>query len=273
MNQDAAKRRIRDFWQRDPCGSTLTEAPPGTPKFYADVEHRRYAAEPFIAEYADFNGSLGKSVLEIGVGLGTDFVQFARAGARVTGVDLTPRSVELVQKRLELEGLHGDVLVADAESLPFADASFDRVYSWGVLHHTPNTERAVSEAMRVARPGGELCVMLYGRRSWAAAGAWVREAVLGGRPFKTISQVLAERVESEGTKAYTQRELHDMFEGLEGLRIESVVTVYDRRYAGPLTALTGDRFGWFRVIRGRRPDAGDVGLDKAHAVTAAGSAA
>lgn len=246
------KRRVRDFWQREPCGSTLTDLEPGSPEFFAEAERARYSAEPFIPEYADFAGAAGKSILEIGVGLGTDFIGFARAGARMTGIDLTPRAVELVRRRLQIEELEAEVLVADAERLPFADGSFDRVYSWGVLHHTPDTSTAVREAIRVTRPGGELCVMLYGRRSWAAAGAWVRSALLRGRPLKSISQVLAESIESEGTKGYTQRQLREMFGGLEDLRVESVVTMYDKRYFGPLTTITGNRFGWFRVIRGRR---------------------
>lgn len=249
------KQRVRAFWDRQPCGSTLTEAPEGTAEFFADVERRRYEAEPFIPAIADFAGSSAKHVLEIGVGLGTDFVQFARAGAHVTGIDLSPRSVDLVRTRLKLESLNGEVLVADAEKLPFDDNSFDRVYSWGVLHHTPNAAGAVREAVRVLRPGGDLCVMLYGRRSWVALGTWVRNAPLRGRPLRSISQVLSQRMESAGTKAFTQSELHDMFAGVVNLSIQSVVTVYDRRYAGLLIRMTGDRFGWFRVIRGYKASA------------------
>lgn len=266
------KRRVRDFWQRAPCGSTLTSLEPGTPEFFVEVERARYSAEPFIPKYADFPGAAGKTVLEIGVGLGTDFISFARAGARMTGIDITPRAVELVCRRLQLEGLEARVLVADAERLPFADGSFDRVYSWGVLHHTPNTAAAVREAVRVTRPGGELCMMLYGRRSWAAAGAWLRSALRQRRPFRSISQVLADSVESEGTKGYTQRELHEMFRELQDLRVESVVTVYDKRYFGPLTAITGNRFGWFRVIRGRRPEELATTAQPSVAFSAVGSA-
>jgi ubiquinone/menaquinone biosynthesis C-methylase UbiE len=262
---------VRDFWQREPCGSTLTYLEPGSPEFFGEAERARYSAEPFIPEYADFAGAADESVLEIGVGLGTDFIRFARAGARMTGIDITPRAVELVRRRLEIERLEAQVLVADAERLPFADGSFDRVYSWGVLHHTPDTAAAVREAIRVTRPGGELCMMLYGRRSWAAAGAWLRSALWQRRPFKSISRVLAENIESEGTKGYTQKELYEMFRGLEDLRVESVVTVYDKRYFGPLTAITGNRFGWFRVIRGRRPAELGAAAQRAVDVAAVGS--
>ena len=192
-------------------------------------------------------------MLEIGVGLGTDLVHFVRAGANATGVDLTDRAVGLVRRRLQLEGLEADLRVADAEALPFEDESFDRVYSWGVLHHTPDTARAVREGLRVLRPGGELCVMLYARHSWVASSFWVRHALLAGHPWRSLSDVLARHMESEGTKAYAAGELRRMFAGLDELRIDKVATAYDRQFAGPLARLTGNRLGWQFVIRGRKP--------------------
>ena len=143
--------------------------------------------------------------------------------------------------------------MADAEALPFEDGSFDRVYSWGVLHHTPETQQAVREAMRVLRPGGTFCVMLYARHSWVGYGFWVRHALLAGRPWRSVATVLARHMESDGTKAYTRSELARMFAGVEKLRIHKVATVYDRQLAGPLARLTGDRLGWQYVIRGRKP--------------------
>jgi SAM-dependent methyltransferase len=229
----ALKQAVRSFWEEEPCGSSHAEAAEGTPDFFAEVERSRAELEPFIAKYADFEGATGSRTLEIGVGLGTDLVRFARAGARVTGVDLTEHSVRLVRRRLELDGLKGDVQVADAETLPFKNGAFDKVYSWGVLHHTPDSERAISEALRVLRPGGEACIMLYARRSWVAWGMWARHGPLAGRPLRSVSDVLAHHMESEGTKGYTVRELRRAFAGLDNLRIEHVGTPYDRRLAGP----------------------------------------
>ena len=227
-------------------------APEGTPEYFAQVEQSRYELEPFIPAYADFAGAAGKRVLEVGVGLGTDFVRFARAGADVTGVDLTEHAVELVRSRLEQEKLEGSVKVADAESLPFPDDLFDRVYSWGVLHHTPNTQRAIDEAIRVVRPGGALCVMLYGRHSWVTFGMWAKHGLLAGRPQRSLSDILAHHMESEGTKGYTKGELREMFRSLEQLQITPVATRYDSHFAGPLARLF-PRFGWFMVIRGMKP--------------------
>jgi SAM-dependent methyltransferase len=248
-----AKRTIQKYWEGRPCGSKHASAPEGEPEYFAQVEKRRYELEPFIPTYADFEGSRGKQVLEIGVGLGTDFVRFARAGARVTGVDLTQHSIDLVAKRLEMEQLDGRVLVADAEALPFESESFDRVYSWGVLMVTPDTPQAVREAIRVLRPGGELCAMLYARRSWVAFGLWARYALLMGKPWRSLADMVAGHMESPGMKAYTPREARALFAGLGGLQLQREVTPYDRHVAGPLARLTGRRLGWFMILRGYKP--------------------
>lgn len=246
------KHSVRTFWERDPCGSVHADALEGTPEFYAQVERKRSELDPQIERYADFEGARGQQVLEIGIGLGTDFIRFARAGADATGVDLTEHAVELVGRRLQLEGLEAEVLVADAEHLPFSDESFDRVYSWGVLHHSPDTDRAVREAIRVLRPGGEACVMLYARHSWVTYGMWVRHALLARKPWRGLSEVLSQHMESPGTKAYTVRELRAMFAGLDDVRIDKVVTAYDRQMVGPLASVLGNRLGWNLVVRGRR---------------------
>jgi SAM-dependent methyltransferase len=251
---EAEKSRVQAFWEADPCGAAHGEAPEGTPEFFAQIERKRNELEPFIARYADFPLTRGQRVLEIGVGAGSDFVRFARAGAEATGVDLTEHAIRLVRQRLDNEGLEAHLQQADAEALPFDDGAFDRVYSWGVLHHTPDTARAVREAVRVLAPGGRLCVMLYARHSWVAYGLWAKHALLKGRPTRSLADVLAHHMESEGTKGFTVRELRGMFAGLEDLRIEKVSTPYDRGWAGPLAALTGDRLGWFAVARGRQPE-------------------
>ena len=160
------KERVRAFWQAHPCGTKFSDAEIGTREFFARIEAHRYAKEWHIPEAADFAGARGLRVLEIGCGLGTDGVQFAKAGADYTGVDLTNAAIELARTRFELSGLRGELRVSDAESLDFADESFDLVYSHGVLHHTPDIARAVSEIHRVLKPGGRAIVMLYHRDSY-----------------------------------------------------------------------------------------------------------
>ena len=160
------KERVRDFWQANPCGVKFADAEPGTRRFYELLETHRYATEWHIPAAADFAGARGLKVLEIGCGLGTDGAQFAKAGADYTGVDLTDAAVELARRRFELFDLPGTFQTADAENLSFADDSFDLVYSHGVLHHTPDTAKAIREVHRVLRPGGRGIVMLYHRNSY-----------------------------------------------------------------------------------------------------------
>src|SRR5438309_4906571 len=160
------KARVRAFWQAHPCGTRFSDAEVGTREFFDRVEAHRYAKEWHIPDAADFAATKRLRVLEIGCGLGTDGAQFAKAGADYTGVDLTDAAVDLARKRFELFGLQGEFKVADAENLDFADSSFDLVYSHGVLHHTPDIARAVSEIHRVLKPEGRAIVMLYHRDSY-----------------------------------------------------------------------------------------------------------
>lgn len=247
-----AKDTVREFWDSQPCGSSHTTSEEGSKSYFDEVEQARYQLEPFIPQFAEFERWEGKRVLEVGVGLGSDFVRFARAGADLTGVDLTPTAVELVGRRLALEGLDADLHVADAENLPLEDASFDLVYSWGVLHHTPNTELAVSEVRRVTAPGGEARIMLYSRRSWVAMGVWLRYALAHGRPWRSFTSVIAQHMESDGTKAYTKSELERMFlPHFSNVEFAPFLTPYDRRVGGRLAEAIGPRLGWFMGINAK----------------------
>ena len=241
---DSDKLAVAQFWEREACGE----------RYGDDQDRIRYELEPEILRVADFASARGQRVLEIGVGMGADCVRWARAGADVVGVDLTERAVSITKQRLADEGLQGEVRVADAESLPFEDGSFDVVWSWGVLHHTPRADHALVEAARVLKPGGRYAVMVYHRRSWLALAAWARFGLLKGRPFRSLSQAVA-HVESPGTRAYTTGEVsHLLSPHLDRLSVRAVLTHWDRRVAPGVAALAGDRFGWFLVIEGmRRP--------------------
>ena len=165
-NSSTLKERVRAFWQENPCGTKFADAPPGSRRFYELVEEHRYKKEWHIPEAAQFARTKDLAVLEVGCGLGTDGAQFAKAGAKYTGIDLTDAAVGLAKRRFELFDLPGTFRVADAERLDFPDSSFDLVYSHGVLHHTPDTAAAIHEIHRVLRPGGKALVMLYHRDSY-----------------------------------------------------------------------------------------------------------
>ena len=233
---------VRDFWEAEACGE----------RYGADQDRTRYELEPEIIAFADFPSAAGKRVLELGVGMGSDFLRFARVAASTTGVDLTERAVEITRDRLAAAGLEATVRTADAERLPFEDGSFDLVYSWGVLHHSPDPARAMAEAVRVLAPGGTLRLMLYHRRSWVALAAWARFGLLRGKPQLGLRGAVA-MVESPGTQAFTAAEVRAVLAGgLEALTVRPVLTHWDRRVAPGVARLAGDRFGWFLLIEGRK---------------------
>ncbi|MEW6264410.1 MAG: class I SAM-dependent methyltransferase [Thermodesulfobacteriota bacterium] len=158
------KQRVKDFWNRNVCHvSFLKEAEPGSLEFFEQAEALRYRYHYHLLPLFDQLAQRypGGKLLEIGCSMGTDLLALARRGFMVTGLDLTEAGIELARKRFGLYGFPADLRVADAENLPFEDNSFDLVYSFGVLHHTPDTEKSVIQAHRVIKPGGAAVVMLY----------------------------------------------------------------------------------------------------------------
>jgi len=153
------------FWSANQPGFRFTQYQPGTPAFFADVERHRYQLEPHIPAIVQFDQWRDRDVLEVGCGIATDGVNFARAGARYTGVDQSTHALELARSRFALEQVSGNFGEAQAFQLPFANSSFDLVFSHGVIHHFPNAEDAVREFYRVLRPGGTALVMVYHRNS------------------------------------------------------------------------------------------------------------
>ena len=157
---------VKGFWDANPCQSHLSRERDRR-RYFEDISKKRYQGREWhLPTVAKFDSFRGKDVLEIGCGIATDGLEFAKNGANYVGVDLTPHSIELARERFGLFGIPGRFEVANAEeSLPFADASFDHVYSFGVIHHSPVPERIVEEIHRVLRRGGTLTVMLYNRSS------------------------------------------------------------------------------------------------------------
>ena len=162
---DASGSHAKWSWDTNQPGFKFTSAEPGTPAFYEDVEQHQYALEPHIRDVVRFERFQGRDVLEAGCGIGTDGVQFARAGARYTVSDFSEVGLSLARRRFELEGLPGSFVHGSITALPFPDESFDVVYSHGVIHHVEDTERAVAEFRRVLRPGGTVLAMVYHRGS------------------------------------------------------------------------------------------------------------
>ena len=237
------KQQVHDFWNEAACGETLYLSGTDRAGFEAQLK-RRYELEPFILEFAKFEESKGKTVLEIGVGLGADHQKFAEAGAILYGIDLTGRAVERTRNRLTCFGLKSTLDVGDAEQLAFADETFDRVYSWGVLHHSPDTPKAMSEVWRVLKPGGDARVMIYNKWSMIGLMLWVRYALLRLRPFTSLKEIYARYLESPGTKAYTVVEARQLFSAFSEVTIRTILTHGDlleseagQRHAGIMLSI------------------------------------
>lgn len=259
MNQD--KAQVREFWDRASCGEELYLSGQDHAAYRAQAD-KRYELEPYIPAFAGFAEARGLRVLEIGVGLGADHQRFAEAGADLWGIDLTGRAVEHTRRRLRAFGLSSRLAVGDAECLEFPDASFDRVYSWGVLHHSPDTPKAIAEVWRVLKPGGEARVMIY--HTWSLVGLmlWVRYALLGLKPWLPLREIYARYLESPGTKAYSVAEARALFADFSKVEISTVLTHGDllesdagQRHRGLLLTLA--RKLWPRaLIRKLLPGAG-----------------
>jgi ubiquinone/menaquinone biosynthesis C-methylase UbiE len=162
-------RDVQAYWDQYPCGIQVSQREVGTREFFEEIKtkfHETYGAYAHSDELLDFRGYRGESVLEIGCGIGFDALEFARNGADVTGLDLSPRNVELAKKYFAFNGLEANIEVGNAEALRFGDDRFDLVVAIGVLYYTPNTQKAVDEIRRVLKPGGKAICMFFNRYSW-----------------------------------------------------------------------------------------------------------
>ena len=160
----ASVREVREFWNAHPCNSAYSEANERA-RYFDDIERARYEREAHVPEVARFEMFAGRRVLEIGCGIGIDGLQFVRHGAEYTAIDLSDASLRLATERFELAGARAQFLNGNAEELPFAGGSFDHIFSFGAIHHSPHTEHIVAEMHRVLRPNGTVCVMIYNRSS------------------------------------------------------------------------------------------------------------
>jgi ubiquinone/menaquinone biosynthesis C-methylase UbiE len=259
MTNIRKKKLVQDFWNTTPCGTRELESTSGSKSYFDQLEATRNHLEPFIKNFANFSNKKNKKVLEVGVGAGSDFIRFARAGAKLYGTDLTFKGISLVKERLALENKHATVFQGDAEFLPIPSNQFDFVYSWGVVHHTADTQKAIDEIIRVTKSDGEICVMIYHRYSLVALQCWLINALLKCKPWLSFSEVIDKNIESIGTKAYTHNEAKSMFNKLTDLKITTVVTPYDVRLTRTkylprwIQSLIPNRLGWFLIVQGKKP--------------------
>ena len=218
--------KVSDFWDGRPCNIRHSPEPVGTKGYFEGVETRKYFVEPHIQQFAQFQDWREKKVLEIGCGIGTDTVNFARYGAKVTAVELSERSLELARKRAQLYGLEDRISFyqANAERLtrfvPIDD--YDLVYSFGVIHHTPYPEKVIEQICHYTRPGSRIKIMVYNRFSWKVL--WILISYGKGR-FWRLEELVAQNSEAESgcpiTYTYTKRQARKLLEKY-GLRVTDI---------------------------------------------------
>lgn len=206
---------VRAYWNRRPCNIRHSPKPVGEKDYFDEVEARKYFVEPHIPGFADFPACKGKRVLEVGCGIGTDTMNFARAGARVTAVDLSAESLAMARKRAEVFGLSERIQFLEAnverlsESLPLEP--YDLIYSFGVLHHTPHPDAALRALRPYLAPEGTLKLMMYHRRSWKVLWLLLRE---GRGRFWDLDRIIATGSEAQTgcpvTYSYTRRSLAEL---------------------------------------------------------------
>ncbi len=208
---------VRRYWDARPCNIRHSRKPVGSREYFDEVESRKYFVEPHIPAFAQFERWRGKRVLEVGCGIGTDSINFARAGAELTAVDLSSESLQIARQRAEVMGVADRIefINANAEELSSAVSGgpYHLVYSFGVIHHTPNPERALAGMRTLTAPGGTLKVMVYHRHSWKVL--WM--VVAKGRgDFRKTDGLIARYSEAETgcpvTYAYSRRDGRELIE-------------------------------------------------------------
>jgi 2-polyprenyl-3-methyl-5-hydroxy-6-metoxy-1,4-benzoquinol methylase len=271
VSTDKSIADVQQYWDARPCNIRHSTKPVGSKEYFDEVEARKYFVEPHIPAFADFELWRGKRVLEVGCGIGTDSINFARTGANVTAVELSAESLRIAAQRADVMGVADYIrfVEANAEELTSVldDEPYDLVYSFGVVHHTPHPARALAEMHALTAPGGTLKLMVYHRRSWKVF--WIVVAQGHGRFWRT-DELVAEHSEAQTgcpvTFSYTRGEARELVEN-SGFRVQElhvdhvfpyriqdyvqyryVREPYFRWMPEPLFRAFERRFGWHLLV-------------------------
>ena len=213
---ETALANVHDYWNSRPCNIRHSPKPLGTREYFDEVEARKYLVESHIPAFAEFERWRGKKVLEIGCGIGTDTINFARHGAQVTAVDLTERSLEVARQRANVFGLDDRIRFYQANAERLSDTvpveQYDLVYSFGVIHHTPNPEQVIEQIRKYTGKQSIVRIMVYNRWSWKVL--WIL-FVYGKGQFWKLNRLIAEHSEAQTgcpvTYSYSRRDGRKLF--------------------------------------------------------------
>ena len=227
MFENVKINKVKDYWDRRPCNIRHSTSKIGTRQYFDEVERRKYFVEPHIPDFAQFEQWRGKRVLEIGCGIGTDTINFARGGAKVTAVDISEKSLALAKKRAEIYGLSPKIefYCADAENLflTVPPKAYDLIYSFGVIHHTPHPENVIKQVREnYVKSGSKLKIMIYYRYSWKVL--WILLA-FGKGAFWNLDDIVARHSEAQTgcpvTYTYSKREVVELLNGFSDINLHA----------------------------------------------------
>lgn len=272
----ATIRDVQLYWDRRPCNIRHSPQPVGTKEYFDEVEARKYFVEPHIPAFADFPAWQGKDVLEIGCGIGTDSINFARHGANLDVFELSPESLAVARKRFDVCGLKASFFQGNAEELDDIlppGKKYDLVYSFGVIHHTPSPARVVAAVAKRLKDNGEFRLMLYSRYCWKVLSIFLRYGWM--EPWN-LSRVVARYSEAQTgcpiTFVYSSRQARELLRDFEIVRLEKdhifpyrvrdyvqfryVKVLYFRWLPESWFRWLEKSLGWHTLIVARRPSQG-----------------
>ncbi|MFH1539291.1 MAG: class I SAM-dependent methyltransferase [bacterium] len=264
------KAQAQAHWSDAPCGSNYARSELMSKEFFEEVEAHRYGISPWLLESIKSFNVRGKKVLEVGFGMGTDHLSLAREGGIMYGIDLSPRHAEICKRRLEVYGFGCGPSLGDAENMPFRDNTFDFVYSFGVVHHSPKTGKIISEIHRVLKPGGRCFVAVYHKNSicfwWTIF--FYRYLLRQGFRKRTLKQELSlieypKNNENIYVKLFKRGEFARLFDGFSSRKshIRQLLPIdiwfFSRFFAEPekptpFLTKVGSWFGWYVVVEAEK---------------------
>jgi 2-polyprenyl-3-methyl-5-hydroxy-6-metoxy-1,4-benzoquinol methylase len=261
---------VQEFWDSRPCNLNHSNASIGTKKYFDEVEKKKYFVEPHIPAFAEFSAWKGKKVLEIGCGIGTESVNFARNGAEITAIDISSRSIQLTKERFKLYDLQGQFFVSNAEELDkeLGGKKFDLIWSFGVIHHTPHPKLVFQNMKNLLSLNGEIRIMLYSKIShklfflMKETGIW---------DYSKMEHLIAQYAEAQSgcpiAYTYTFDELRELLEGFEILEMRKthifpykipeykkhifVKEDYFKNVSADLFKKLESELGWHTLVRAR----------------------
>ncbi len=257
-----AIEQVRDFWESNRLSAATISNEPGAPESFVARERMRRLEEPAVFQRAvyEWDRYAGRDVPDVGCGTGYVVALYAQGGTNVTGVDLAEHSIELTWKSLAWRDLKAHVLKANAEELPFLDGSFDLFTDYGVLHHTPDMERAMRQAFRTLRPGRRTIMMFYHRSSFAyrllfPAKRWLQPSWRGKTAQQQVNAV--DGADNPLGKVFGRADLRRLLgrAGFKDFQFATANMFFDkaRFIPRPLRALIGWRWGWQLYVKAVKP--------------------